>query len=91
MQNETPLRQLVKSYTNGLLDRDQYLEIRKKLLHKLSSQGQLAIDDFSIFLKLQQDKEKKKESPWSRYSVSDWIIIVLGMMAATTLAIFLYN
>ncbi len=91
MQNETPLRQLVKSYANGLLDRDQYLEIRKKLLNKLSSQGELAHDDFSNFLKLQQEKEKKKESFWSSYSMSDWIIIVLGLMAATTLAIFLYN
>ncbi|MCP4075538.1 MAG: hypothetical protein GY744_05080 [Gammaproteobacteria bacterium] len=91
MQNETPLRQLVKSYANGLLDRDQYLEIRKKLLNKLSRQGELAHDDFSKFLQQQQKKEIKKEIFWSSYSISDWIIIVLGFMAATTLAIFLYT
>ena len=89
MQNETPLRQLVKNYANGLLDRDHYLEIRKQLLIKLSSEGELVEEDLDNYLKLQQ--ESGKESFWGNYSISDWVIIILGLMAATTLGIFLYN
>ena len=48
MQNETPLRQLVKNYANGLLDRDHYLEIRKQLLIKLSSETAISLYNSDI-------------------------------------------
>jgi len=33
----SPVRLLVKTYANGLLERKQYLEIRQQLLRKLSN------------------------------------------------------
>ncbi len=89
MQKGTPLKQLVKSYSYGLINRDQYLAIRKQLLNKLSRQGKLDQDDFTHYLKQQQQSERGNF--WSSYSISDWIIIILGLMAVTILAFFLYN
>ena len=89
MPNDTPLRLLVKSYANGLLERDQYLDIRKKLLKKLSSEGHINHKAFQSLMKSYQDQGQI--STLSSYSVSDWIIIVLGLMAAVTLGLFLYN
>ncbi|MBT3205555.1 MAG: hypothetical protein HOM14_00150 [Gammaproteobacteria bacterium] len=89
MQQDSPLRLLVKSYSNGLIDRHQYLEIRTQLLKKLSAQGEVTQEDLKNFLNINQDMVK--ESFWGGYSISDWIIIILGLMAAATLALFLYN
>ena len=83
------LRLLVKSYANGLLDRDQYLTIRKDLLRRLASHGSIGHDDLTNFLKIHQGGNG--QTPSNRYSISDWIIIILGLFAAAALGIMLYN
>ena len=89
MENHSPLRLLVKSYENGLLDRDQYLEVRQQLLKKLSSIGKITQEDLRNFLEIYQDTEQ--QDSLKSYSASDWIIIILGLLAAATLGIVLYN
>jgi len=80
----TPLRLLVKSYANGLLDRQQYLEIRLQVLKKLASSGKISHDDLQNFMQIYQDTGNPKIL--NSYSVSDWLIIILGMFAASALA-----
>lgn len=87
---DTPLRTLVKSYTNGLLNRQQYLEVRQQLLKKLSIHGHISHDDLQNFLKIYLDKNGKKAFT-RRYSASDWIIIALGLMAAIALGVILFS
>ena len=87
--DETPLRLLVKSYANGLLDRDQYLDVRQQLLKKLSNQGNITHEDLKNFLIIHQDTDKIRTL--SGYTPSDWIIIILGLLAAGTLGFILYN
>ncbi len=88
--SESPLRILVKSYANGLLEREQYLEIRHQLLQKLSHQGEITQQDLQRLLKqFQQDDEP---GGWvSGYSASDWVIVILGLLAAATLGYILYT
>lgn len=86
---ESPIRILVKSFTNGLIEREQYLEIRQQLLRKLSHQGEINQQDLQHLLKRYQEDDK---TSWlSGYSASDWLIVVLGLMAAATLAYILYS
>lgn len=87
--SNTPLRLLVKSYSNGLLDRKQYLKIRLQLLKKLSSHGNITHDDLQNFMKIHQNDFK--QTSVNQYSGYDWVIIILGLMAATALGIILYN
>lgn len=86
---ESPIRILVKSYSNGLIEREQYLEIRQQLLRKLSHQGEISQQDLQHLLKRYQENDK---TSWlSGYSAADWLIVVLGLMAASTLAYILYS
>ena len=85
----SPIRLLVKSYANGLLERDQYLEIRQQLLKKLSTKGKLSHSDLQNFLNLYMETEEQPVT--RRYSASDWIIIILGLMAAAALGVILYS
>lgn len=86
---DTPLRLLVKTYANGLVDRKQYLEIRHQLLKKLSSHGSIAHEDLQNFLSLHMDTEEP--SVTKNYSASDWVIIILGLLAAVVLGLVLYD
>lgn len=87
--SNSPIRLLVKSYANGLLDREQYLEIRQQLLKKLSTHGTLTHSDLQNFLNIHMETDDP--SATRRYSTSDWVIIVLGLMAAATLGFILYS
>jgi len=87
--SNTPLRLLVKSYANGLLDRQQYLDIRQQILKKLSTKGNISNDDLQNFLKIYQDTSDNKTS--SRYSPTDWLIIALGLAAASALGFILFG
>jgi len=87
--DESPLRLLVKSYTSGLIDREQYLEVRQQLLKKLSIHGQITQEDVKNFHNIYQNTETS--NTLSQYSFSDWIIIVLGLLAAAALGIILYS
>lgn len=89
MNSDSPLRLLVKSYANGLLDREQYLKIRHQLLYKLSEKGHITQKDLQSMMKNFQNSEK--DSIWNSYSLSDWIIMILGLIAAATLATIFYK
>jgi hypothetical protein len=86
---DTALRLLVKSYTSGLIDRQQYLEVRHQLLKKLSSQGQVSQEDLKNFYELYQNTDTAR--PVKQYSISEWIIIILGLLAAAALGFILYS
>ena len=87
--SNTPLRMLVKSYTNGLLTRRQYLEIRKRLLNSLAQKGSLSHQELEQLMKL----DNKEENPrvFKKYSGSDWFIIALGLLAAGAMGYILYS
>jgi hypothetical protein len=87
--SDTPLRLLVKTYANGLVNRDQYLDIRQELLRKLSAHGEISHEDLQNFLNIQLDT--RKPSTITSYSLSDWIIILLGLIAAAVLGFLLYS
>lgn len=87
---DTPLRLLVKSYGNGLLTREQYLKIRVELLKKLSSKGVITQEDLENFLRIYQQEESSPPTKTS-YSASDWVIIVLGFVAAAVMVMILYS
>ena len=87
--DESPLRLLVKSYTSGLIDREQYLEVRQQLLKKLSNQGQISVDDVKNFHSIYHNTDTV--SSLKDYSLSDWVIIILGLLAAAALGIILYS
>lgn len=86
---DSALRLLVKSYANELLDREQYLKIRKLLLNKLSSEGQIDHADLQNFMKIYQDTNN--DHTGTIYSASDWVIITLGLLAAAALGMILFG
>lgn len=86
---DTALRLLVKSYASELLNRDQYLKIRKQLLNKLSKEGHIDQVDLQNFMKIYQESEANTGA--NKYSASDWVIIGLGLIAAVTLALILFG
>ncbi len=86
---DSPLRLLAKSYSSGLLDRQQYLQVRLQLLKKLSSSGSVSSEDLRNFLKIHHNTEP--HGTLGDYSIIDWVIIVLGLVAAAVLGIILYS
>lgn len=88
--DNTPLRNLVKQYANGLIDREQYLRIRSQLLQRLEEQGTLKDQDLDRLIAGKDDPPLGPRSH-SRYSRSDWIIILLGLAAAIALGAILYS
>ena len=86
---DSALRLLVKSYISGLIDRQQYLEVRHQLLKKLSSQGRVTQEDLKNFYDLYQNTDTGRTV--KQYSISEWIIIILGLLAAAALAWILYS
>lgn len=87
--SNSPIRLLVKTYANGLLNREQYLEIRQQLLKKLSARGTLTHGDLQNFLNIHMEMDDQAAP--RKYSTSDWVIIVLGLMAAAALGVILYS
>lgn len=88
-ESQSPLRLLAKTYSNQLLTRDQYVQIRTKLLKLLQKNGTVTEDDLRKLTNLAQGKSTPKVE--KTYSSSDWIIIVLGLLAALVLGFVLYN
>jgi len=86
----SPFRYLAKTYANNLISREHYVIIRAQLLKKLQSRGTIDDDDLQNFVRLTQggtDKPKTERS----YTSSDWIIIVLGIVASIVLGFVLYS
>ena len=86
---DSPFRLLAKNYANELLTRAQYVKIRAQLLNKLQNKGNVDRADLNNFLLISQGKAKPEGS--NSYSLSDWIIIVLGIAAAIALGYVLYS
>lgn len=88
-QPVSPLRLLAKTYSNDLISRDQYVEIRAQLLKKLQTRGKIDDSDLKNFTAL------IRNSPGPRahksYTSTDWIIIGLGLAASAVLAYVLYG
>lgn len=83
--SESPFRLLVKTYASHMLTRDQYVKIRAQLLKKLRCSGKVTKEDLNNFTNISFGNppiEKEKS-----YSLSDWIIIVLGLIAIIVLVL----
>ena len=91
MTNSTssPIRLLVKSYTNNVITREEYVKIRSQLLKKLQSTGQIEEEDLNNFTLISQGTPPPKTE--KSYSTSDWVIIVLGLTASAVLGFVLYG
>ncbi len=87
--DNTPLRNLVKAFAGGAIDREEYVRIRARLLQKLEDQGQVTENDLKKLL--QEVPEDGPTAPGDRYSRMDWLLILLGLGAALGLALILYN
>ena len=85
----SPLRLLAKTYANDLISRDQYIEIRSLLLKKLQSKGRIDESDLQNFTAITQGGESPRAQ--KSYTLSDWIIIALGLVASAVLAYVLYG
>jgi len=85
----SPLRLLAKTYANDLISREQYIEIRAQLLKRLESRGKITDADLKNFTAL-INGDNSPDPPRS-YSLSDWLIISLGLAASAVLAFVLYG
>ena len=87
-RRHSPLRMLAKTHANALITREQYIQVRARLLKKLDSRGRIDESDLTNFTELADgsDGGRTKRS----YTLSDWIIIGLGLAASAVLAYVLY-
>ena len=83
------LRLLAKNYANDLLTRSQYVMIRAQLLNKLQNKGNIDRTDLNNFMLISQGRAQPENS--ISYSLSDWIIIALGIAASIALGYVLYS
>lgn len=84
----SPLKILVKSYSDELISKEEYIHIRTLLLNKLEKNGVISENDLENFLNLKEISSAN--APPSRYHFSDLIIIFLGLSAIIALAYILY-
>jgi len=88
--DNTPLRMLVKTFVSGVIDREEYLAIRARLLQKLETSGQLSDKDLRQLLNSHDDQDQPV-APSSSYTPTDWLLILLGLGAAIGLAVIFYG
>jgi hypothetical protein len=88
--NNRPLRNLVKHFASGNIDRKTYLDIRARLLQRLEEHGSLTDRDLESLLGSSEETTAPPAAPKS-YSRSDWILILLGLGAALALGAILYG
>jgi len=87
--SDSPFRLLARNYSSRALARDQYVEIRRLLLRKLQKKGRLVREDLKAATDSVLDTGPDEKA--SRYSASDWAIIILGLTAAIVLGLVLYS
>ncbi len=87
--SQSPFRLLSRSYSCQLLTRNQYVLIRAQLLKKLQNNGSVTEED--LIKITEKINGKPAQEIRNAYSGSDWIIILLGVIAALVLAYVLYN
>jgi len=88
--DNTPLRKLVKHFASGNLEREQYVQLRARLLQRLEQKKALTEKDLEQVLDGSRDADPPQAPP-RRYSRSDWIIVILGFAAALALGVILYS
>lgn len=86
---DSALRLLAKNYANDLLTRSQYVMVRAQLLNKLQNKGNIDRTDLNNFMLISQGRAQPENS--NSYSLSDWIIIALGIGASIALGYVLYS
>ncbi|MCP4491344.1 MAG: hypothetical protein GY820_29125 [Gammaproteobacteria bacterium] len=85
----SPFRLLTRTYTSQILTREEYVQIRAQLLKKLQAVGTVSEEDLkNITNTTDSSAPQKKEKS---YSLTDWIIIALGLAAAVILGFVLYS
>ena len=87
-RQSSPLRMLAKTHANALITREQYIQIRARMLKKLDTRGSIDESDLTNFSKLAEASDGGRAK--RTYTASDWIIIGLGLAASAVLAYVLY-
>ena len=85
----SPFRYLAKTYSDELISREHYVSVRAQLLKRLQSKGVVGDDDLQNFIRLAKSEDQPKIQ--KTYTSSDWIIIVLGIIASIVLGYVLYG
>ena len=85
----SPFRYLAKTYSDELISREHYVSVRAQLLKRLQSKGIVGDGDLQDFIRLAKSEDQPKIQ--KTYTSSDWIIIVLGIVAAIVLGYVLYG
>ena len=85
----SPFRYLAKTYSDELISREHYVSVRAQLLKRLQSKGIVGDDDLQDFIRLAKGEDPPKTQ--KAYTSSDWIIIVLGIVASIVLGYVLYG
>ncbi len=82
-------RHLAITYANALITREQYVTIRSLLLKKLETRGTIADDDLENFTRISEGTGLPRTE--KSYTSSDWLIIILGIVASAALGFILYS
>ncbi len=91
MSELSPFRMLAKEYAADLLTREEYVKLRSNLLVMLQQKGTVDLQDLDNFVRLHRSSDEEDDSASDGYSISDWLIILLGLIAALVLAYILYS
>ena len=91
MSELSPFRILAKEYSADLLTRDEYLTLRSNLLTTLQQSGSVSREDLENFVRLLKGKDEEEIKTNDSYSASDWLIILLGLIASLVLGYILYT
>ena len=87
--SDSAFRHLAITYANALISREQYVMIRSLLLKKLDTRGTIADDDLENFTRISEGTNLPKTE--KSYTSSDWLIIILGIVASAALGFILYS
>ncbi len=85
----SPFRYLAKTYSDELISREHYVSVRAQLLKRLQSKGIVGDDDLQDFIRLAKGEDQPIIQ--KSYTSSDWIIILLGIVATIVLGYVLYG
>ena len=85
----SPLRLLAKTYASSVISREQYVEIRARLLKRLETGEKIDESDLKNLSEITQDKDQPRTR--QSYTFSDWLIVALGLAASAVLAMVLYG
>ncbi len=80
-----------KTYASQILTREEYIKIRAKLLRKLQADGNVSEEDLKNFTSVTNSDVFQEAEEVETHSLSDWITIGLGLIAAAVLGSVLYT